>query len=435
MIYDSRFEMPDDVIHRFLEVMQLCALATSVLHIRTVDYMSHGADHPDLFLCCVGLVLGSLIHILLLCEIRFVWVVGQEKVAKRAAGRDLRHHGVGFVLQCAAMIYAGLLYYGGGGTPGQEYHGPLILLLLNWIIKPLSMFMVYVVCSRRGEDFKTKSVPMNIDFAIHRYGEWTMLILGECILSLLIVNDISRKNEAEYYFTFYLGVLSVTLLQFLYFKSQPHDADHHALRRTKTSGFAFTTWLQIYSAALIIVGVSYKMLLTEYTSEYANKEEDVNDTNGGGDVETNSVLMYAAAVPYYSTRERRQRIANLYCFGLATVFLSLDMMNVAHSGLKVTSTRCHDPENHGKFRIKALILVVFSRIVILAFVLTLSQYVTDPEFIALIGFGTIVMQVIVRFLGRIYFPSDLIHDIEQAEFHQERIEEEKCPTWENSPRI
>lgn len=440
MIHESRFEMPDDVVHRMLEIMQLCALATSVLHIRPVDYMSHGADHPDLFLYCLGLVVGSLIHIVLLCEIRFVWVVGQAKVAKRAVGRDLRHHGVSFALQCVAMIYAGLLYYYGGddkfGKSGEEYHGPLVLLLLNWITKPIAMYMVYVVCSRG--DFKSKSVPMNIDFAIHRYGEWTMLILGESILSLLIVNDISRKNEAEYYFTFYLGIVSVTLLQFLYFKSQPHDADYHALRRTRTSGFVFTMWLQIYSAALIVVGVSYKMLLTEYTTEYADNKKKVvdyaEDDMFGGTYQQKKSRLLLNAVSYYSTQERRQRIANLYCFGLATVFLSLDMMNVAHTGLKITSNRCHDPEN-GKFRVKALILVVFSRIIILGFVLTLSQYVTDPEFIALIGFGTILMQVMVRFLGHVYFPSDMIHDIEEKEFHQDYIEEEKCPTWENSPRI
>lgn len=439
MIHESRFEMPDDIIHRLLEVIQLCALATSVLHIRPVEYMSRGADHPDLFMYCLGLVLGSLIHILLLCEIRFVWVVGQEHVAKRAAGRDLRHHGVSFALQVAALVYAACLYYGGDNTIGgeegsflgEEYHAPVVLLLLNWAMKPIAMYMVYVVCS--GGDIKHKSVPMNIDFAIHRYGEWTMLILGESILSLLIVNDISRKNEAEYYFTFYLGIVSVTLLQFLYFKSQPHDADHHALRRTRTSGFVFTIWLQIYSAALIIVGVSYKMLLTEYTSEYADKEENqaVYAQVGGGDT-SNYPELYT--VPSYSTQERRQRIANLYCFGLATVFLSLDMMNVAHTGLKITSNRCHHPEN-GKFRIKALALVVVSRIVILGFVLTLSQYVTDPEFIALIGFGTIVMQVMVRFLGYVYFPSDLIHDMEEKEFHQESIEEEKSTAaWEDSPR-
>ena len=80
---------------------------------------------------------------------------------------------------------------------------------------------------------------MNIDFVIHRYGEWTMLMLGESILSLLIVNDISRNNESSYYLTFYLGIISVTLIQFLYFKSQAHDADHHAMRRTRNAGILY----------------------------------------------------------------------------------------------------------------------------------------------------------------------------------------------------
>jgi len=450
MIHDSRFEVPDDILHRTLEILQLCALATSVLHIRPVGYMSHGAEHPEMFLYCLGLVIGSLIHIVLLCEIRWVWVVGQEEVARRAVGRDLRHQLYSFGLQCSAMVYAALVYYGKIGKDvlgEEEHHLPAILLLVHWITKPIAMYLLYVVFSAKGgRDFKSKSVPMNIDFAIHRYGEWTMLMLGESILSLLIVNDISRKNEAEYYFTFYLGIVSVTLIQFLYFKSQPHDADHHALRRTKTSGFIFTIWLQVYSAALIVVGTSYKMLLLEYTSEYANEQSNVvkkvgnsvvgdgDDGGGGGGGDEQSRVLYGATKYYFTTQERRQRIANLYCFGLAFVFLSLDLMNVAHTGLKISTTRCHNPVD-GKFRIKALILVVMSRVVILAFVVTLSQYVTDPEYVALIGFGTILMQVGVRFLGRRYFPSEFLHDLEEEEFHPDFIEEEKCPQWENSPRI
>jgi len=418
MIYDSRFQIPNDFVHRTLEVLQLCALATSVLHIRPVEYMSHGADNPEMFISCLALCIGTFINLLHQCEIRFVWVVGQV-AAKRSAGRDIKVLVWTFLLQISALVYSAVLFYGNAGHAGVEYHGPLIILLVEWLTRP---FILLAVLSTIVVDDSTKiSVPMNLNFAIHRYGEWTMLMLGESILSLLIVNDVSSKNEREYYFTFYLGILSVTILQLLYFKSQPHGADQHALRRSRISGVLFSTVIQFYSASLILVGVSYKMLLTEYTSAYADSSD--GDSYGS---EHRLLASSAGATESYTTEERRQRVANLFCFALAAVFLFLDVLTIAHSGFNALTDRCHCKDD-GHILMKGIGLVVISRIFIMAFLVTLSQYVTDPELVVLIGFGTIVLQVAVRFLGRVYFPSKLIPGIEDLELKAEEIEGDHWP--------
>jgi hypothetical protein len=59
---------------------------------------------------------------------------------------------------------------------------------------------------------------MNVEFLVHRNGEWTMLMLGESILSLM----------------------TAILLQYLYFRSQPHNADDHAVRKGKNLGMMWT---------------------------------------------------------------------------------------------------------------------------------------------------------------------------------------------------
>ena len=41
----------------------------------------------------------------------------------------------------------------------------------------------------------------------HRLGEWVMLMLGESVLSLLIVEESAGR---KYYVTFYSGMISVT---------------------------------------------------------------------------------------------------------------------------------------------------------------------------------------------------------------------------------
>jgi hypothetical protein len=51
---------------------------------------------------------------------------------------------------------------------------------------------------------------------------------GESVLSLLIV---VAPETSEYYETFFSGVISITLLEYLHFRSQPYDADDHAMVR------------------------------------------------------------------------------------------------------------------------------------------------------------------------------------------------------------
>jgi len=61
---------------------------------------------------------------------------------------------------------------------------------------------------------------MNIAYCIHRYAEWTMLMMGESVLSLLIV-PLVEKDILVYLQIFYCGILSISILQYLHFRSQP----------------------------------------------------------------------------------------------------------------------------------------------------------------------------------------------------------------------
>jgi len=217
--------------------------------------------------------------------------------------------------------------------------------------------------------------------------------------------DDASKNEKEYYFTFYLGIVSVTLLQFLYFKSQPHHPDHHALRRSRYSGILFTLLIMFYSAALILVGVSYKMMLAEYTEKgaYASYGDRRLLAESSGS---------SSSFSRVESEERRQIITNLYCFSLAGVFIFLDLLSINHAGLEASTKRCLFSQS-GRLRLKGIILVLFFRFGIVAFLVTLSLHVTEPEYVALIGFGAIAMEVVVHIFGRADFRMD-----DEEEVHQ-----------------
>lgn len=83
-----------------------------------------------------------------------------------------------------------------------------------------------------------------------------MVMLGESVLSLLIV---VVPETADYYTTFFFGIISITLLEYLHFRSQPHDPNDHAMRRSKEAGVAFNALMFVYCGALVILGVSYKV--------------------------------------------------------------------------------------------------------------------------------------------------------------------------------
>ena len=182
MHYDSKFQLPSDFVHTSVEVLQLVALALCVLSIRPAGLLKYGAENSSMAFYTGALLFGgSLIPILFIAEIRYVWVDGEE-AAKHSATTDLIHMVPSLLINAAAFVYS--MYVFMYGTKDVAYHGSMIILLSHWIIKPWFKYLVYTKGAR--PDFKNYSVPMNIDYAIHRYGEWTMLMLGESVLSLLV---------------------------------------------------------------------------------------------------------------------------------------------------------------------------------------------------------------------------------------------------------
>jgi hypothetical protein len=270
---------------------------------------------------------------------------------------------------------------------------------------------------------------MNIDFTIHRHGEWTMLVLGESILSLLIVDGTAK----DYFLIFYSGMITVILLQYLHFRSQPHDPDCHAMRRDKNAGIVYSNTFVFYSAALIVVGVSYKMFLFE--SSYDKNTDHrllrrVSVLPPTGD-ENNRWLAATGVISCGpGGDEKEQNIAHLFCGAMAIVFFCMDVTVLAHVGVKKEVGKCKFADGvctaTGKkikhFNHKGIILVVF-RCAITIFMATLSQWITDPSNLAEIGLAAVVCQLVNRFLGDLFFPEDE-HYGHSQHHHREGMDDE-----------
>ena len=119
VFYDSRFVVcGDDLFHRVFEWARLAVLATAILHVRTVDIMSDGANYFDTFCFCLMILLGNLLTWFKYIEIYF-FGVGQA-VIKSESLRWIKVTApfVGLVL--AATIVSGLKFY--NHTEKNETH-------------------------------------------------------------------------------------------------------------------------------------------------------------------------------------------------------------------------------------------------------------------------------------------------------------------------
>ncbi len=235
-----------------------------------------------------------------------------------------------------------------------------------------------------------------------------MLMLGETVLSLLIVDPV---HHADYYSTFFAGVLSIIMVEYLHFLSQPHDPDHHALRRNIYGAILHTTTMMFYSASLIVLGVSYKMMLYELVYE-----QDQGDSHGGYHQDTRSVLgavffqrtLAEASSHALDTEDRQKRIAILFSGSMAFVWMCLDILILAHHGWKNLCAAWKGS------RSPVLVgMAQMGRWSLLIWFVSLPQYVTEPKMLSLLGviglFGQIVFQMIIYSLC----PKNPVHEEEE----------------------
>ena len=240
-----------------------------------------------------------------------------------------------------------------------------------------------------------------------------MLMLGESVLSLLIVDVVDSE---DYYGVFFAGVISIIFLEYVHFRSQPHDPDEHAMRRSRYAGMLVSYTYQVYSASLIVLGTTYKMFLYEVVNLSQGSHARFRFLSDG-------LLgrLLAGSESSLPTDVRQQNIANLFSGSMACVWFCLDIMLLAHKGIGANLHRGTECTAFWKTMTAAFVLV---RVGLIVFFATLSQYETDPARLAAIGCAGVVLQFLSRATGSVVFPNKEKHEPE--EFFRLETEDELC---------
>jgi len=394
MLYDSKFEESGNFSNFLFETIQMLLLATSVLHSQNAYYMSKGSKYYYMFAFCGANTAAIFLYLIRYIKIALGWVRNADSAKTAAKFEILRIIPTFVTMICATNIAYQTLFskskyddYDGGNKDFEKVsrmladsyvikdpkNMPIYLCFATWFIDPFTRFFVnFVLISKRN--YRTRDVPIHVEYVSHRYMEFTMLMLGESVLSLLIVKI---KPVQDYYITFTAGVVSIILLTSIHLASQPHHGESQALFRRERKE-AFMVINKVYCAALVAVGVAFKLLLYE-------------------------VIDYDK----YSHTEHLF-IAKMFSICLAIVCLSLDIMIVTHNGIKRSLERLRQPGTN-QFKSGSFVIIIVSRLVIYLMLFFLFTYFKNPEIECMAGLSVLVVITIIRSMGRTMYPGEDVH--------------------------
>lgn len=126
--------------------------------------------------------------------------------------------------------------------------------------------------SSQGRHTTTAVVPVHVEYTVARMGELVMLCLGEGMLSLAITETSVETrlivdcdtdcwvDKIKSAVSFTSGFLILASVLYLYYRANPFDRHHHAVRRSPPRGFLWSVSHSILAVALITVGAIIKSI-------------------------------------------------------------------------------------------------------------------------------------------------------------------------------
>lgn len=248
-----------------------------------------------------------------------------------------------------------------------------------------------------------------------------MLLLGESVLSLLIVKYIP---SLAYVKIFYCGIVSITLLAYLHFRSQPHHADEHAMRRHRVAGFWFAELFQVYSVVLVVLGASFKMFLSEQVDTASSAATDSSHRRHRRTILSRWLASDAAATSASALEsdptEKKQHIAMFYCISLALVWLCMDLMLLLHRGVRKHHDRLEDCN---LLRCATVYFLFLVRVGLIAFMACFWLISTEPAVLAFVGLWCIVLQLLTREALERIFGNQHHHHHQSSSAHDGKVGE------------
>lgn len=105
------------------------------------------------------------------------------------------------------------------------------------------------------------SLPVNVEFTIHRINEFMMLMLGETVLQLVIAPTEDVRPNVFDYTTLGAGFVICVCMMYTFNVTEPHDANHHVFRRSAIASILYKYLFTVKAWSVLMVGIGIKMCL------------------------------------------------------------------------------------------------------------------------------------------------------------------------------
>lgn len=434
MVYASRYTLVD-YSHRLASIWRFLCVSFAVVSIKPIHLL--GATHgTETFVFCLSLFCESLLRLVLNLEL-YLYGDGDRKAIQNQTKRETLYHVLPTTMAYkAATVIAGYSAFyaekvdSDSSTPATDNYSnstsayqpnlhrrlaaevatetdwnlsdvALMICLGAYLFNILLDLYQRSTYNKQIHAIQDYFVPNNIDYMIHRYGEWTMLIIGEGILSLLIVDTVEAE---EYYEIIGLGCLTVIVLQMLKFESQPAHADGHALWRSMKAATMFSVFIQVMSMALVAFGVCYKVMLKDvihdndpkYGSHYSGADETM-------DAHVTATVSHHRVLDSVKTSSiTPEANATLFLMSLSVVLICLELLTVTHKGVAETFYLLFQVPGHAPSRMTPnwpFVFILIVKLVVLIYTATMALWVTDPLEIAVAGFLVVLAMATIRIIG------------------------------------
>merc|ERR1740121_1584162 len=162
------------------------------------------------------------------------------------------------------------------------------------------------------------------------------------------------------------------LIQVLKFESEPHRAEEHALWKGFGHAMSYSYLMQILSLSLIAFGPTFKIFL-----EVLHRQEKE------GSDDDNQYLTTALLIP-------PKTLAALFCWSLAAILLSLQLVKFSHSGPgKTWSLLTKTGQDGVEILHWPVIITDIFKMILLVFVVMLQYWTQKPEVLTLCGLAVV----------------------------------------------
>ena len=232
MTYESRY-VTHDYFHRALDVFRYLCVGMAIFNI-TPLYLYANPESDNVMVFTLAMLLELMVTMGVELEVYYRALGDKICIQNHTLDNFWFKNGFTFMIYLAAFVLATVQYV---QARSAAEHGEVIhsmidkegTRLLNtsaaanihhhdakWVMNDLPMTLtaaVYFlrmvsesvrVLWRRNKSIRDYYVPHNVDYVIHRCGEFIMLMMGEGILSLMI----GKKCDVTFSCTCYTSVLS-----------------------------------------------------------------------------------------------------------------------------------------------------------------------------------------------------------------------------------